>query len=304
MSDPAPGAASGAPPADEGLERAIRLPHATAMVAGTIIGASIFVQPSEVTGSVPTPAGAALVWTAAGVLTLLGALVTAELAALLPRSGGVYVFLREGIGAWLGFLWGWAMFWVMHTGIIAAVAMIFARYTGFLMPLGPAGTTAVALAAVAALSAVNYAGVRYGANLQALFTLVKVAAIVLIVAVGFALGGDGQGAAAPAVSGAASQGLWGGADAGDFMLALMAGLFAFGGWHMVTYNAGETVDPERTIPRALAWGVAVVTLCYVALNAVYFRVLPIETVVASDRVAADAAEALLGRPGGVAVTVL
>ncbi|MGD8319393.1 MAG: amino acid permease, partial [Gemmatimonadota bacterium] len=101
------------------LTRAIRLPHATAMVVGTIIGASIFVQPSEITGRVPGTGGIYAVWLVCGVLTLFGALVSAELSAAFPESGGVYAFLREAYGPWLGFLWAWAMFWTMHTGIIA-----------------------------------------------------------------------------------------------------------------------------------------------------------------------------------------
>lgn len=269
------------------------------MVVGTIIGASIFVQPSEVTGRVPSLAGAALVWLVAGGLTLLGAIVTAELASTFPRTGGVYVFLRETFGAWLGFLWGWAMFWVMHSGIIAAIGMVFARYVGFLIPLGPVETKLVAISAIVALSAVNYRGVKHGSDLQAVFTAVKVLAIVLMVAVGFSLGGPAHEAAVAAPAAAS-----GGGTITDFMLALVAALFAFGGWHMVTYNAGETVDPRRTIPRALTWGVLVVTACYVVLNAVYFYVLPLSSVIASERVAAEAADAVIGFGGGVSMTVL
>ena len=303
---------------DVGLARAIRLPHATAMVVGTIIGTAIFVQPSEVTGQVPSLSGAALVWLVAGGLTLIGALVTAELASTFPESGGVYAFLRESFGGWLGFLWGWAMFWTMHSGIIAAIGMVFAFYVGFLVDLGPIGTRAVAISAILAISAVNYFGVKQGSDLQTAITFIKVLAIVLIVALGFSMGsppvgGDaaatdliGTGVAAGIAAGGAvaGGGLLGGGTFSDFLLALVAGLFAFGGWHMVTYNAEETVDPTKTIPRALAWGVAIVTLCYVALNAVYFYVLPLETVIASDRVAADAAERVFGYAGGVTMTGL
>jgi APA family basic amino acid/polyamine antiporter len=291
------------------LARAIRLPHATAMVAGTIIGASIFVQPSEITGQVPSLAGTALVWLVAGALTLLGALVTAELASIFPETGGVYVYLREAFGSWLGFLWGWAMFWVMHSGIIAALAMIFASYVGFLVPLGAVATKGVAVAAILALSAVNYAGVKHGSDLQTAFTAVKVLAILLMVGLGFALGPSPEaGASAPALPdalvGGAAAGMLGGATLSEFLIAVVAGLFAFGGWHMVTYNAEETVAPRRTIPRALAWGVVIVTLCYVLLNAAYFYVLPLETVVRSHRMAADAADVVMGRGGGAAMASL
>ena len=125
---------SASPPRE--LTQGIRLHHAIAMVVGTIIGASIFVQPSEITGPVPSLAGAALVWLVAGILTFFGALVTAELASTFTESGGVYVYLREAFSPLTGFLWGWAMFWTMHTGIISAIAVVFARYLAYFLPLG------------------------------------------------------------------------------------------------------------------------------------------------------------------------
>lgn len=288
------------------LRQGIRLHHATAMVVGTIIGASIFVQPSEITGPVPSLTGTALVWLVAGLLTFFGALVTAELASTFTESGGVYVYLREAFSPLMGFLWGWAMFWTMHSGIIGAIAVVFARYLGYFLPLGPVGIKLAAVGAILFLSWVNYLGVREGSNLQTAFTVAKVLAIMLMIAVGFALGGGvSEGAAPTAASAVASDlqatrtGLLGGATLQDFFVALVAGLFAFGGWHMVTYNAEETLEPKRTIPRALTIGVLVVTACYIALNAVYFYVLPLETVVTSDRVAADAADAVVGSGGTI-----
>ena len=144
------------------------------MVIGTIIGASIFVQPSLVSGAVPSVPGMLLVWGVAGVLTLIGALVTAELASAFPGTGGVYVFLRESYSPAVGFLWCWAMFWSMHTGIIAAIAMVCARYIGFFVPLGDTGVRLVAIGVILALSAINYVGVRHGTALQTAFTVVKV----------------------------------------------------------------------------------------------------------------------------------
>ncbi len=277
------------------LQRSIRLPHATALVAGTIIGASIFVQPSEITRHTPSIPGVLLVWTCSGILTLFGALVCAELASAFPKTGGVYVFLREAFSPALGFLWGWAMFWSMHSGIIAAIAVVFARYVGFFMTLDDVGIRAVAILAVLSLSAVNYVGVRQGSTLQALFTLGKVAAIALLIAAGFLLGGGVEREAAGGVVVREVDR----SVLTSFVMALMAGLFAFGGWHMVTYSAEETVNPERTIPSALMLGILIVTLCYVALNAAYLYVLPLEAVISSTRVASDAADRLVG-PGGAA----
>ncbi|MCJ7629978.1 MAG: amino acid permease [Longimicrobiales bacterium] len=285
------------------LKKDIRLHHATAMVVGIIIGASIFVQPSEITGPVPSLPGAALVWLVAGILTFFGALVAAELASTFPESGGVYAYLREAFSPLVGFLWGWAMFWTMHTGIIAAIAMIFARYLAYFIPLGASGMKAAAVGAILFLSWVNYLGVKQGSNLQTAFTAAKVLAILLMIGVGFALGAPAErgaevgSALAITLNGSGGAGLLGGASFQDFLLALVAGLFAFGGWHMVTYSAEETTEARRTIPRALTLGVLIVTVCYVALNAVYFYVLPLETVISSDRVAADAADAVVGHGG-------
>ena len=283
------------------MRRAIGLFRATAMVVGTIIGASIFVQPSVISGEVPTTAGIILVWGAAGVLTLIGALVTAELASAFPRTGGVYVFLNEAFSPLVGFLWCWAMFWSMHTGIIAALATVFARYVGQFVSLGDTGLRVVAVGAILGLSAVNYVGVRQASGLQATLTAVKVGAIVLVVALGaaYALGAIPT-TDPPAVADApTSAPSW-----GSFVTAVVAALFAYGGWHMVTYAAGETVDPVRTIPRALVVGTVAVTACYIGVNAAYLTVLPLPTVVSSSRIAADFADALLGAGGATLLSVL
>jgi APA family basic amino acid/polyamine antiporter len=268
------------------------------MVVGTIIGASIFVQPSEITARVPSVPGILLVWSLAGLVTLAGALIAAELASTFSESGGVYVYLREAFGPSLGFLWGWAMFWSMHSGIIAAIAVVFARYAGALIPLGDTASKGVAIAAIVALSAVNHFGVGPGSRLQAVFTAGKLLAVVLIVALGSILGGGVERHFVGTASGVVAIGT------GDIMAGLAAGLFAFGGWHMVTYSAEETVEPRRTIPRALIIGTAVVTVVYIAMNAVYLYVLPLDTVAGSTRVAADLAETLLGRGGAQAISTL
>jgi APA family basic amino acid/polyamine antiporter len=264
------------------------------MVVGTIIGASIFVQPSSVTGAVPSVGGIIGVWLLAGLLTLGGSVIAAEWAAAYPATGGVYVYLTRAFSPAIGFLWGWAMFWTMHTGIIAAIAMVFARYLAVLVPMDDVALRMVAASAIVVLSAVNYAGVRQGSGLQTSLTLAKVAAIVLVIAVAFTIGPRSPVPPAPA----------GNVSGRGLLLAVAAGLFAFGGWHMVTYAAGETIQPQRTIPRALVGGVTIVTACYVLLNIAYLHVLPLARVSASTRVAAEAADAVLGRGGAVFMAVL
>jgi APA family basic amino acid/polyamine antiporter len=272
------------------------LGQATAMVVGIIIGASIFVQPAEIARLVPWVPAVFAVWIVAGLLTLFGALCCAELASAFPRAGGVYVFLKETYSPAVGFLWGWAMFWSMHSGIIAAIAVVFARYVGYFVPLGDTGTRVVAIAAILLLSGINYLGVKQGSTLQTIFTLGKLIAIVTLLVLVAVLKSPNVAATQSTVA----QGI----SVGKFALAVGAGLFAFGGWHMVTYTAEETRNPERTIQLALIIGVLTVTACYIALNAAYFYALPLDKVASSTRVAADAAEAVIGGRGGATISAV
>jgi APA family basic amino acid/polyamine antiporter len=275
------------------LTRSIGLTQATAMVVGTIVGSSIFVQPSEVSRAVPSFSGMLLVWIAAGALTWFGASICAELTSAYPRTGGVYVFLREMFSPAAGFLWGWAMFWSMHSGIIAAIAMVFGRYAATIVPMGDMGIRWTAVGSILFLSVINYLGVRPGAAVQTGLTITKLGAIAILLVLLFGLGA----LHAPASAGAAIQ------PAG-FLKALVAGLFAFGGWHMVTYAAEETHDPERTIPRALMFGTAVVVVTYLSLNSAYLLVLPLDRVLSSTHIAFDATSVAAGASAASAISVL
>jgi len=270
------------------------------MVVGTIIGASIFVQPSEVTRWVPSTVAVFGTWAICGCLTFFGSLVCAELVSAFPQTGGVYVFLKVAYSPAVAFLWGWAMFWSAQSGIIAAIGVVFARYVGFFVPLGDLETRATAISGVLLLSAVNYLGVKHGSILQTALSLGKVLAILVIIILAFVL-----------VPTNLNPTLYNGTVAvthsiplTNFVQAMVAGLFAFGGWHMVTYAAGETSNPQKTIPRALMIGTLLVVACYVSLNAAYLHVLPLQTVITSSRVAADAAETLVGKGGAAAISAL
>ena len=183
-----------------------------------------------------------------------------------------------------GFLWGWAMFWSMHSGIIAAIAMVFARYVATFVPLGDLGIRLVAVAGIVVLSAINYVGVRPGSSVQTALTITKI-------------GGDRACCwwCCSATGTPHMPAALGAIQPRGFLRALVAGLFAFGGWHMVTYAAEETRDPERTIPRALMIGTAIVVVIYLALNSAYLLVLPLDRVLVVDphRLRRDAGD---GRP--------
>ena len=268
------------------------------MVAGTIIGASIFVQPSEIARHLDTPFAIMTAWVACGVLTLFGAFVCAELASAFPQTGGMYVFLRETFSPLAGFLWGWAMFWSVHSGIIAAIAVVFGRYASVLLPpemQTDVNVRVLAVAVILTLSAINYIGVKSGSRVQTALTIVKVGAIFALVVAGFLFATPVAQPPAPPAPGTGVS---------PFVLAMVAGLFAYGGWHMVTYTAGETTMPAKTVPMALVVGVGIVTACYVLVNLVYLRLLPLEAVRASTRIAADAANVVLGRGGEVMLGVL
>ena len=264
------------------------------MVAGIIIGASIFVQHSEVNRHAPGVGAALAVWLAAGILTLFGCLVCAELSSVYPQTGGIYVYLKQSVSPACGFLWGWAMFWCAHSGIIAASSVVLARYIGYFVPLSDFGIRAAAIGAILALSFLNYLGVRQGSRFQAAVTIAKIAAIVLLLAFVVVFG---HASASPGASGEPVR-------FDGFVLGVSAALFAFGGWHMVTYTAGETRDAARTIPRALLVGIAIVTACYIALNAAYLYLLPLEKVATSTRVAADAALTIAGPRGAALISAL
>jgi APA family basic amino acid/polyamine antiporter len=278
------------------LRRSMGLTAATSMVVGIIVGAFIFVQPAEVSRLVPNGRGVILAWIASGLLTLCAAMVCAELSWLFPETGGVYVFLKRVYSPALAFLWGWGMFFVMHSGIIAAIAVVLARYAGYFFGLSEAGIRVLAIAAILGVSFIQYLGVRPGSAVQVTLTAVKLGAIAVMCALLFVAGG---GVHRSLLAETAQPVLL-----TSFGLAVSAGLFAFGGWHMVTYVAGEIRNPERTIPRALVLGVLIVTASYTLLNAAYLYVMPLSDVASSTRVAADAMERVFGAAGGKAITVV
>jgi len=261
---------------------------------GNMIGIGIFRVPATVAENVGTPAGVMLTWVAGGVVAVCGALALAEVAALYPRAGGLYVYIYEAYGRLLAFLFGWALLLVAPLGI-AGLALAFAEYFGRLVPLTSIGIRLVAATVVILVTTWNYRSVRYGALVQNLSTTAKVIAILALAAMAF-LSEPTGGMARAGVSEALT---WGG-----FGLAIVAVLFAYNGWQELTYVAGEVRDPGRTLPRALIYGTLGVMAVYLIANAAYLRVLPIDVIAQSPLVAADVAVRMLGAIGSALIAGL
>ena len=283
----------------ERLPRKLGLVSAIAVLVGSTIGSGIFRTPAVVAARVPNPTAFASGWILGGVLALAGALTFAELAAMYPRTGGMYVYIREAFGRWPAFLFGWAELLIIRPASFGAIAITSAEYGWRLFGidgdrpiaavpfLSPAQLTGAAL--IALVGIVNYRGIQLGALVQNVSTAVKIAALALIVAIGYALA-PASPSAATAVAPMALSG---------FGLALVSILWAYDGWADVAFVSGEVKDPQRTLPRALFAGTVTVVVLYLAANLVYAHVIPLSRMPGSPLIAADVANIVIG-PGGVA----
>jgi APA family basic amino acid/polyamine antiporter len=229
-----------------------------------------------------------------GLMALCGALCYGELAARFPEAGGGYVYLREAYGPAVAFLYGWMAFLVMDPGLTAALAVGMAGYAGYSLGLSTLGTKVVAVVAILLVAAVNIRGVRLGGWFVRWLTAVKLALLLFILLWGFGLRLGDWGHFTPFVAQREGSVPLAGALAGG----MVAAFFSFGGWWDVSKLAGEVRDPARTLPRALAYGVLIVTLVYVLTSAVFIYLVPLERVTSSETFAAQAGEALFGRAGG------
>src|SRR5688500_2990654 len=248
--------------------------------------------------SLGSPALVLSVWLLAGALALCGALCYGELAARFPEAGGGYVYLREGYGEGLAFLYGWMALVVMDPGITAALATGLGQYAGYVLDLPPAGAKLVGVAAILLLAGANIFGVRAGAWLMRWLTVLKLALLLWVLAWGFAFRLGDWSNFVPFVAQREGSAPLLGALAGG----LVAAFFSFGGWWDLSKLAGEMRDPARTLPRALVYGVLVVTLVYVLTSAVFLYLVPVERVTTGETFAAQAGEALFGRTGGLIFT--
>jgi APA family basic amino acid/polyamine antiporter len=274
--------------------RLIGLVDATALVVGSMIGSGIFIVSAESARLTGTPGRLLAVWALAGILTLLAANACAELATMLPRAGGPYVFFNEAYGPLAGFLYGWTTALVIQTGTIAAVAVAFAKFFALLVPSAAGGVKVVAAAVVLVLTFTNALGLKVGTRVQNGLTAVKVLALAALTAGGIFFGRAASEipAAVPAPT------PFSGALVVAFALALVGPAFSQSAWTNVTFPGAEVIDPGRTFPRALLLGCALVAGLYVLANVGYVRTLGLYGIAHApqDRVGAAAAAALV--PGG------
>ena len=321
-------------PLDTEFKRGLGLYASTMVVVGSMIGSGIFLVSAEMGRQTASPGLLLTAWIVTGGLTLAAALSYGELAAMMPRAGGQYVYLREAFGPLWGFLYGWTLFMVIQTGTIAAVAVGFARYTGYLLPwfsethylispihLSPGYAVSLstvqllAILMVALLTWTNTRGLDWGKVIQNVFTTTKTGALLALIAVGLLFG----------VNAAATSGNFGdlwtprgatplapGLDAttayGMFIalcVAQVGSLFSADAWNNITFTAGEVKEPRRNIPLALALGTGIVITLYLLANVAYLVTLPFESVqhAPSDRVATATLEAIFPGLGAMIMAI-
>ncbi len=306
------------------LIQGLGLVSSTTLVIGSMIGSGIFIVSSDIARQVNSPSLLLLVWAMAALMTIIGALSYGELAAAMPRAGGQYVYLREGLGPLFGFLYGWTMFLVIQTGTVAAVAVAFAKFLGVFLPgisasnvLLSAGSVSVstqqllAILSIVVLTFVNCLGLKLGALVQNIFTFTKTGALLGLIVLGYLLG---RNAEAVSVN---FTGFWRGAGFNFETMRLVAvamvgSLFASDAWNNITFTAGEVKNPRRNLPLALLFGTGTVSALYLAANVVYLNVLPLAgskgatsilgrgiQYATEDRVGTAAAQMILGSYGEI-----
>ncbi len=284
-----------------GYARRLGLFSATMAVIGGIIGSGIFLNPSIVAARVGTTTLTLAAWILGGIVALLGAFIFGELAARNPRVGGGYAYLRDSFGPLPAFLYGWALLLIMATGAIAAVAFTFASYAGALLGIPERFLPWLAAAAIVVLSALNYIGVRPAAWTQNVFTLLKLAALVVLILAGLFLSPDTPQSPVPSAQYPAPTGFL--ATFLALATAFVPVLFAYGGWQQTNFIAEELVEPEKNLPKALVLGVLGVVAVYLLANLAYLRALGVDGLARSTAPAADTMSAVLGASGRTLISI-
>ncbi len=279
------------------LERSLTLFDGTMIVMGTIIGIGIFFTPSRVAGATGSHGLSLLAWGVGALIALAGGCTYAALGAALPQTGGPYVYLRAGCGRLVAFLYGWMLLTAIVSGAIAVIGLVFADHLARFFPLEGAAKSCVAAATIVLLTVVNVLGVRWGSRVQNLFTLLKVASLLLLVGAGLWRGREPLTLGVSVAPEASSL-------AAGFVSAMVGVLFSFGGWQNLCNVGGELKRPERDLPRAILIGVLGVAAVYLLANFAYLRLLPIEELRSSAVPAAAALERAIGARAGDVTALL
>jgi basic amino acid/polyamine antiporter, APA family len=284
-----------AEPEQAGYARRLGVFDATMLVVGGIVGAGIFLNPAVVAQRAPTAFLTIGVWVLGGAVALAGAFVFAELGARQPEAGGGYVYLRDGLGSVVGFLYGWTELLVINSGGIAAVAVTFASYGADLTGASRTMIPWLAVGAIALLSGVNLLGIKTGAVAQNILTVLKLLALAALIVVGLLWAAPDRLSAPPALTAPSALTAIG--------TALIPVLFAYGGWQSTNFVAAELKEPRRNLPRALVMGVVIVVLVYVLANVVYVKVLGVSGLAASTAPASDVMRGLIGPWGATFIAL-
>ena len=281
-------------PAQPQLKRQLGLRTATALIVGEVIAVGIFLTPAGMAKSLGSPMWLLIVWLIMGGMALCGALCYGELAARFPEAGGGYVYLREAYGRPIAFLYGWMALLVMDPGLTAALAVGMAGYVGYIFKLSPVGLKAVAIGSIVFVALVNIRGVRLGGGLIRWLTILKLGLLGVVIVWGFGSRAGHWSNFTPLVAQRPGSEPLLGALAGG----LVGAFFSFGGWWDLSKVAGEVRDPETSLPRALVYGVTILTLVYILTSAAFIYLVPLEQVTSAETFAAQAGEVLFGRMGG------
>ncbi len=277
-------------------ERPLGALHVASVVIGAIIGVGIFFTPAVIARALPSPPWVLGVWALAGVASLAGALVYAELGGRYPQAGGIYVFLRDGFGPRAGpplaFLYGWLQLLVVQPGAMAIISVVLVEHLAFLFgPMGPVASTAASVLAIAAFTVANLLGLRTGGRIQVVMAALKLTALALLIGLGLVFGDTARLSAPRSVMPEGGAPSW-------LRAGLIPALFSFGGAYHGTYIAGSVKDPERAVPRGIAGGIFVVLAGYLLVNVAFLGLLGHDGLAASASPAAEVTAIALGPVAG------
>jgi basic amino acid/polyamine antiporter, APA family len=271
------------------LNKGITLFSLTMIAIGSSIGSGIFRTPTEIAGYLPSEGWMLAVWVAGGFVALCGALTFAEISSIFPRAGGFYAFLKEAFGDLPAFLYGWSMLLVINTGSLAALSLVFVSYLSSLIPISEDLQLTIAITAIVLLTIMNVLGVKLGSIFASIFTSAKLLGILIVVILGVLYGINDTNTFNFTWNHASTDTL-----IPSFGLALIGVTFSYGGYQHATFIAAEVQNAQKIVPKAMILGIFVVCAAYLTINLSYLKLLPIQNIINSKSVAADAVSTIWG----------